>query len=79
MLKPYNCDGYHYITIDGKNRRINRLVAKAFLDNPNNLPVAHHIDGNKLNNKLSNIQWASYSDNTKEYYKLKKAKGKKGN
>ena len=78
VLKPYKCNDYFYVKIEGKNRRINRLVAKAFLQNDDDLPIAHHIDGNKLNNKLSNIQWTSYSNNTKEYYRLKREKENQG-
>lgn len=73
-LKPFINNGYHYITIDGKDERVNRLVAKAFIENPDNLPVVHHKDGCKLNNDISNLQWTTYSENTKEYYRQKKAK-----
>lgn len=71
-------NGYQYVTIEGKHRRVNRLVAKAFLENPDDLPVVHHIDGNKTNNKLSNIQWTTYSENTKEYHRLKQEQQKAG-
>ena len=42
-----------------------RLVAEHFLKNPNSLPIVNHKDGNKLNNQLSNLEWVSYSENTK--------------
>ncbi|NSF41344.1 HNH endonuclease [Blautia wexlerae] len=73
-LKPFINNGYHYITIEGKDERVNRLVAKAFIENPDDLPVVHHKDGCKLNNDISNLQWTTYSENTKEYYRQKKAK-----
>lgn len=47
-----------------KNKAVHRLVAETFLPNPENLSYVHHIDGNRLNNKLENLMWVSESDNT---------------
>lgn len=53
------------LTINGKQKSlmVHRLVANAFLENPNNLPIVHHKDRNKLNNCVSNLEWVSYKDN----------------
>jgi hypothetical protein len=51
-----------------KNYKVHKLVAKVYLENPNNLPQVNHIDGNKYNNCLSNLEWVSASDNMKHAY-----------
>lgn len=43
--------------------KVHRLVAKAFIPNPDNLPQVNHIDGNKQNNCKDNLEWISNSDN----------------
>ena len=43
--------------------RVHRLVAITFLSNPDNLPVVNHIDGNKANNHIDNLEWMSFKDN----------------
>lgn len=59
------------IVVNGKTYRkyIHRMVAEAFLDNQNNLPDVNHIDGDKSNNNLSNLEWSSRSDNIKHAIK----------
>lgn len=86
-------DGSHKIRVtvelwkNNKVKRftIGRLVAIAFLPNEENKPTVNHKDGEPLNNNLSNLEWATYSENQKHAYKnglikphTKKVKGVKG-
>jgi hypothetical protein len=57
-------EGYKRINIKNDNGEqhnlfIHRLVAITYIDNPNNYPVVHHIDGNPLNNNVNNLLWCS--------------------
>lgn len=78
-----NHNGYVYVGFkgaDGKmiQRRVHRLVAEAYLPNPNNLPVVCHKDNNKANPDLSNLKWGTVSSNTKEAFNDGLARNDKG-
>lgn len=55
---------------DGNSRAelVHRLVAKAFIPNPNNYPTVNHINGNKHDNRVDNLEWSSYSNNNQHAY-----------
>ena len=66
--KPYpNSKGYLRARLHkskkGKNYFIHRLVAEAFIPNPNNLPCIDHIDRNYLNNSADNLRWCTQKEN----------------
>lgn len=58
------------LTINGVRslKRVNRLVAEVFLDNPDNLPCVNHKDGVKTNNMVGNLEWMTYSNNEQHSY-----------
>ena len=61
-------NGYLFIALPKKQKSIHRLVAEAFIPNPNNLPQVNHKDCNKQNNNFKNLEWCNQSYNTKHAY-----------
>lgn len=59
-----NGKGYMKVGMSGIGQKyIHRLVAEIFIPNPDNKKTVNHIDGNKTNNKLENLEWATHSEN----------------
>ncbi len=55
---------------NGKNyyKRVHRLIAEHFIPNPNGLPQVNHIDGDKTNNNINNLEWTNNKTNTQHGY-----------
>lgn len=55
--------GYPTFKIDGKNIRVHRAVAEAFIPRVEGKPDVNHVDGNKTNNHVSNLEWCTRGEN----------------
>lgn len=78
IIKPWiGRNGYLYISLVNYNsikinRRIHRLVAITYIDNPLNKPCVNHIDGIITNNNISNLEWCDYKENIYHSKKITK-------
>jgi hypothetical protein len=58
-----DCKGYNIISYQGKKLLCHQLLAKAFLKNQKKYSIVNHLDGNKSNNKITNLEWVNNSFN----------------
>ena len=66
-----NDSGYYRVTLYGDIKErllVHRLVAEAYIPNPDNLPIVMHLDNDKTNNKVSNLKCGTQSDNLIQAY-----------
>lgn len=75
ILRQNICRGYTCVKLSNKgkdsSRNIHRLLAETFIPNPQQKPCVNHINGNKLDNRLTNLEWVTYSENSQHAFRLK--------
>lgn len=66
--KPLNNKHHEWYNCNTESRwfKVSRLVAMVYIQNPNNYPIVMHLDDDKTNNKVENLQWGTYIMNTRD-------------
>jgi hypothetical protein len=82
FIKPFCNKAYYQIVLQKNGKRkyfmIHRLIAQAFIPNPNNYPFINHINGIKNDNRLENLEWCTHSQNMLHAFKTGLQIQKKG-
>lgn len=82
LKQHYDYLGYKRVRLSKnsttKTLTLHRLLAINFIENPYNKPNINHIDGNKANNNLNNLEWCTQKENVQHSYNLGLSKGIKG-
>ncbi|QMW05320.1 NUMOD4 domain-containing protein [Spirosoma foliorum] len=69
VLNPgiHKSSGYRFVGLNGRKTKtpVHRAIAKTFIPNPDNKPFINHIDGNKINNRVENLEWCTAKENVR--------------
>lgn len=67
--KPHH-SGYIYVRVNKDKYSLHRLVATTFIENPHLKPIVNHIDGNKINNSVVNLEWCTIPENNQHNHNV---------
>lgn len=70
--------GYYVVSIKGRPELLHRLIAETFISNPDSKPCINHKNGVKTDNRIENLEWVTYSENSKHSYSVLGRKSAKG-
>ena len=73
LLKQHkDNNGYYRVKILGKTKKVHRIICETFIANPDpkNKTTVNHKNGNKTDNKVENLEWATRSENTQHAYDM---------
>ena len=74
LMRVSNHRGYNRVNLKRKSYLVHRLVAETFIPNPNNFPQVNHIDKDKTNNNVTNLEWCDSQQNNEhsksKYYQV---------
>lgn len=76
MIYTEHHSEYLQCNINGVTERVHRIIAECFIPNPFNKPQVNHINGNKKDNRVENLEWATPKENTRHAYDNGLASGK---
>ena len=74
QVQSISNSGYYQVTIDGHTHPMHRIIAEQFLLNPEHLTDVNHINHNKTDNRISNLEWISHAQNLSHRKVFKKQK-----
>jgi len=73
ILKQWVRNGYNAVCLRNNNKKflsIHRLIAMAFIHNPNNLPCINHINGVRNDNRIENLEWCTHKQNSQHSWDI---------
>lgn len=70
--------GYKHVSLRKRMFKVHRLIAQSFILNPENKPWINHIDGDRANNEIGNLEWSTPSENNQHAYDIGLKKPQKG-